>query len=277
MTTRRATQKRRRSLTRLRLSVPAALAVGAVLVTASTLGSHQYTLQDPAATDASDSAQKQDEQSPDQQVAAADAVTPSVLFIGDSYTSGEVLDDPDQRFTTLISNELGWQEDNVALGGTGYFTQVVDDDGDVRPDYTNVLDELPADLTPDAIMVTGGGNDTGSDLSTVTQAALIDDFFSSLRERFPHTPVYVVSPFWNASAEPADLPNIRDDVRRSALEAGATYLDIGHPLENHPELVLDDGDHPNDWGNEVIADDILAAMQQATGEDLAELASGTSV
>lgn len=276
MTTRRERHRRRHGLARLRISVPVVLAVGVALIAASTLGARQQALIDPTAPGSSAPVPTHDAQSPDQQVTAADAASPSVLFIGDSYTSGEVLADADQRFTTLISDELGWQEENVALGGTGYFTQVVDEDGEVRPDYTHVLETLPSDLTPDAIMITGGGNDTGSGLTAADQASRIDEFFIRLRERFPQTPVYVVSPFWNAGEEPTDLPTIRDDVQRSALAAQATYLDIGHPLEGHPDLVLGDGDHPNDRGNEVIANDILTALQQATDEDLAQLGSGVS-
>nr|WP_269453628.1 SGNH/GDSL hydrolase family protein [Pseudoclavibacter sp. 13-3] len=181
-----------------------------------------------------------------------------MLVIGDSYTSGEVLDDPTARFTTLIAERMGWTENNVALGGTGYVTAWGTPD-DPRPDYQDVLDSLP-DPAADVVMVTGGGNDIGAwdDLGDQYDAVL--DFFTDLRDRYPQATIYVVSPFWNAADEPGSLPQIRDDVRRAAGEIHATYLDVGQIMQGHPEWILADGDHPNEIGNEVIADRLITLI-----------------
>ncbi|KAB1658411.1 SGNH/GDSL hydrolase family protein [Pseudoclavibacter sp. CFCC 11306] len=184
-----------------------------------------------------------------------------MLVIGDSYTSGEMLDDPTERFTSLVAERMGWTENNVALGGTGYVTAWGTPD-DPRPDYQDVLDSLP-DPAADVVMVTGGGNDIGAWDDFGDQYDAVLSFFTDLRDRYPQATIYVVSPFWNAADEPDSLPQIRDDVRRASGEIHATYLDVGQIMQGHPEWILADGDHPNEIGNEVIADRLIELIDAA--------------
>jgi acyl-CoA thioesterase-1 len=181
-----------------------------------------------------------------------------MLVIGDSYTSGEVLEDPADRFSTLIADRLGWNEENVALGGTGYVTEMPVGDG-VRPTYQEVLDDLP-DADYDVVLVTGGGNDVPAWAEQGDRADAVTAFYRDLRDRWPHAAVYAVSPFWNAAEPPEELVMIGDDVHDAVDRIGGHYLDVGEPMTGHPEWILPDGDHPNPAGNEIIAERVLALM-----------------
>ena len=57
-----------------------------------------------------------------------------------------------------------------------------------------------------------------------------------------------MGPIWDASQSPTRLLEIANDVRTAAEAAGGTFVDIGQPLAEQPNLIGADGILPNDAG-----------------------------
>lgn len=166
---------------------------------------------------------------------------PVVLFIGDSYSAGR-----DRRHPPIVgqrsfpANSAG--ENNHALGGTGYLaTSGVEGCG---LDYCGTYGEVIASLTdiePDIVVISGGRND-GTRL--LTSADAVSTTVGAAIEKWPDATVVVPTPIWDD--ETPSAPQIIDVVRTAASGVGAQVLDLGQPLEGHPDWIIDDGVHPND-------------------------------
>lgn len=180
----------------------------------------------------------------------------TVVFIGDSYTSGTGAANPLHRWTTKLSEDLGWSETNLGNGGTGYFNQ------GGTTNYAGVVQEA-VDANPAVVVVSGGRNDVGFGAQRFTPA--VADFFSALRGGLPNATVIVTSPIYDDDAGPDAVAELAAAVKANAEAAGATYVDIGEPLLGHPELVAADGVHPNDAGHAAIYAAVRQAVAAAPG------------
>lgn len=187
---------------------------------------------------------------------SADA--PVTLFLGDSYTEGTELAaaDEDARWSTVLAERQGWVEVNAGCTGSGYTRR----GGVCDNNYVERLASL-SDVDPDIIIVSGGVND----LSATQQ--LIDtrvrETFAALRETFPEARIYAVNGiYYTGLMTPSLLAHLNESVSHAATQAGGTYLDIGDPLLGHPELMADDGIHPNPTGHALIADLTQSAFER---------------
>jgi lysophospholipase L1-like esterase len=63
----------------------------------------------------------------------------------------------------------------------------------------------------------------------------------------------VTSPLYDKNKAPEGLVQIGDEIREKVEAVGGLYIDLGQPLYNRPELISDDGAHPNDAGHALIA------------------------
>lgn len=188
------------------------------------------------------------------------ARTPTVAFIGDSYSVGSGSSDPEMRWTTLVSHNRAWREVNLAQGATGY---KVGKDGcplDACPNYPGVIPAAVA-AKPDLVVVAGGRND--ATVAPADEAAAVAAFYAALSAALPDAQIIVVSPIWDSRAAPAALGQIAKDVQTGAASVHASYLDIGQPLAGHPEFVTSDEVHPNDKGHAAIAAAFLASFNAA--------------
>lgn len=184
----------------------------------------------------------------------------TVAFIGDSFTegAGSSTTTREYRWSTLVSDELGWVEKNFAVGGTGYVNG-----GPADAPFHTVVPEVVA-TEPDIVVVAGGGNDQWSEPAEVEDAA--GDLFATLRSELPDAQIIVISPWWHTEP-PASMPDLIEAVRSAAEADGATFVDTGQPLQGHREWLSGDGIHPNDEGYAVLADAVLDALR---GEGLVD-------
>lgn len=179
------------------------------------------------------------------------AVANTVVFIGDSYTSGVGASSQTSRWSTKLAQDFGWNEVNLGAGGTGYFN-----DGPSR-NYSGAIARAAA-AKPAVVIVSGGRNDVGFGAERFTPA--INEFFTDLRKAMPKTKIIVTSPIYDDDPGPEVVVQQLDEAIQAEAEAiGATYVDIGEPLLSEPALVAEDGIHPSDAGHAAIA----AAVKKA--------------
>lgn len=197
---------------------------------------------------------------------SADASGDVVVFIGDSYTQGTGASMPDQSTAALLADDLGWTVQNLAQSATGYTKSVGLPAAphtcgkNYCPSYTELLAFLPIHV--DTIVVFGGRNQTGEVGADLINA--IAGFYARLREAHPETRIIATNPLWDDSTPPYQITTMTKAVRDAALAVDAEYVNIGQPLEGHPELVTEDGIHPNDAGHALLAEDFAAAFRGET-------------
>lgn len=181
----------------------------------------------------------------------------TVAFIGDSYTAGSGTTAPAMRWTTRLSAVEGWNEVNLGRGGSGYLITNTTPEGVVRPNYQTMIDEA-VKAAPDVVVVSGGGNDLALPIGDVLPA--VANFYPALRAALPDAVIVAVNPLWGPTPTPRNLPSLVTAVEAAVTSVGGTFLDIGQPLTDRPDLVVEDMVHPNDAGAQVIADATAAAI-----------------
>lgn len=199
--------------------------------------------------------------------AAADSGTKTAVFVGDAYTVGTG-SNGNTGFVDSVAKQLGWQAVNVSVPGAGYIVRGDTDkataqaqcDQDYCRDYNELIGDIVA-ANPDVVVVSGGRvnvNDKTADL-----ALAIPAFYVDLRAALPDATIYAVSPIWDDTQPPDALSTIGDDVNRSVTAVGGTYLNIGQPLVNHPDLLVAGTVYPNDQGYSAIAAAIVQQIRSS--------------
>ncbi len=191
---------------------------------------------------------------------------PNVAFYGDSISFGwRGTTAPRARWTSLVSDELGWREVNLSLNGMGYFRRrgPRGADGERQPSAadTTLLDAVIR-LEPEAVVVCLGGNDIRflPDRGSEVRAA-IDRDHRRLAEDLPGRPVLVVTKFSTRDLSERALL-VQDWITASAARWGHTYVEgFRTATADRPDLLCDDGVHPNDAGHRALADAVLPACR----------------
>lgn len=168
-----------------------------------------------------------------------------VAFLGDSFTAGSGATSRANRWTALVSQERGWLELNYGVGGTNYATGSPSNNG---APYADRLDDLIIS-DPDIIVVSSAGNLIHED-----QQPGIETTFKTLREELPDARIVATSPYTRAGEFPDNLVEFGKEIETEVEAVSGEYLEIGHPLGDHPEAMADDGAHPNDAGYKLIAE-----------------------
>jgi lysophospholipase L1-like esterase len=179
-----------------------------------------------------------------------------VAVIGDSYTTGT---DEGGRGPTAWTARA-WQllarqgvqvaADVASEGRAGY---------GVRGDHGSVFEDLTARaVKPDDALVVffGSRNDQGVDPELLVQMAR--DTLALARRTAPSARLLVIGPPWPTANPPELVLQIRDILHAQTRAAGATFVD---PLADRwfvgrPDLIGEDGVHPNDAGHAYMADKI---------------------
>jgi lysophospholipase L1-like esterase len=175
------------------------------------------------------------------------AKRPVAVFIGDSYTQGS------GKWPDAVSKAQGWEEVNLGRGGTGFTVRHTGDAAqngcgmDECPSFAEMVDAA-AKRHPDIVVVAGGRNDGGADI-----ADQVHDTFTGLRQRLPDAQIIAIQPMWDASHYPEFLVEYGKVIKKEVQAVDGEYLKIGSPLEGRPNLVQDDGVHPTDDGQKLLA------------------------
>ncbi|BCY09508.1 SGNH/GDSL hydrolase family protein [Actinoplanes sp. L3-i22] len=187
---------------------------------------------------------------------------PTVVFYGDSIVTGwRGTTHPRARWSSLVSDELGWREVNLSINGMGYFRRRGARGGDDRylPSATDTtLLDAAIRLEPDAVIVCLAANDIRMlpEHAAEVRGAIERDL-TRLHDELPGRPILVTVYYTGLElSERAILINgwIADTAKR----LGLPYFDAFPKAINYNyALLCDDHTHPNDDGHRDLADAIL--------------------
>lgn len=179
------------------------------------------------------------------------------LWIGDSFTQGYMASNPSKRYSKLVSDAMGWQEVNYAVGGSGYLAG-----GELGRNYQQQA-TLARDngVTPDIIIVAGCQND----YDAPTYVAAIK-CFAFCQSAWPDARVVCIPSLWCAKPVPNYLLDRDYDAARAALESGVQVIGHGYQWLYGDTSLTDDqgGMHPNDAGYAVISRYVVQGLLGAS-------------
>lgn len=163
-----------------------------------------------------------------------------VAVLGDSYTSGYGLTDPQQGYAYVLSRALGWRAEVDGFPGSGFTT-------DARCSgerYPQRVDRIPTDAA--LVLVQGGLNDVdGAARVAGAAGALLDQ----IHTRVPAAEVVVIGPPLVPNRPGGILRPMAADLARTAAAHDATYVDpMGWTLP-----YLGDGVHLTPGGHRQFA------------------------
>jgi lysophospholipase L1-like esterase len=181
---------------------------------------------------------------------------PNVAFVGDSYTQGLGASEPDKRWTSLVSQRMGWNEHNFGRGGTGYLAS-----SRYGPNYLGMLDQVAAS-NPDIVVVSGGQNDrTPFEQNDPAVPQAITSTFSELRNRLPNVRIVAVGPSYPGPTTPS-LIALSLDVENAARAVGGEYVSLIAPMPVvQEEMIIPDRLHVDDSGHAAIADRVVSVLR----------------
>lgn len=179
------------------------------------------------------------------------------LFVGDSYTVGQRASSPAKRWSTLVAQEMGWTERNVADGGTGFVSRYPDRE---LLSYEEQLRSVRHRDQVDIVVIAGGQNDFPelNDAPADVFAAVADTYAVAAR-LYPHARIVAVGPStpWEIGLEVRALDSA---VRAAAEEHEATYVSLIDPDVVPDHYVHADGIHVGDRGYAAIARQVISQI-----------------
>lgn len=186
---------------------------------------------------------------------ATPAASPKAVFLGDSLVAGV---GGDQGWTAGVAESLGWKEVNLGRGGTGYVTSSGVSGCSLAycPTFVEMADQAIA-AKPDIVVISGGQNDAGKSVSSAAS-----QLFGTLHKALPKAQILVISPLWRSTPMPASMQTIAGELQAAAQASGVRYVEVGNPLQGHPEWFTSDGTHPTNAGYKKLSAAITAAIKK---------------
>lgn len=174
-----------------------------------------------------------------------------ILFLGDSITQGMTVSSPSQAYPLLISRFLGCDYLNQGVGG------YVFDPESLREVHT---------LHATSVVVAYGTNDyhriTLGQLSPDKFRQNVEAYLDKLIRTFPEAAISVLSPIWRADCAEESRPQFQhvcDTIKACACARSLQVID-GMTVIGHDERLYADGIHPNNWGANMMAMNILSNL-----------------
>jgi lysophospholipase L1-like esterase len=202
----------------------------------------------------------------DRPQAAAAAMRPSVLFIGDSYTAGN--GSSELSYGCMAAVRLGWLCNLSAVPGTGFVSGnpfhrfVVNQYHGISTSFVERIPGLAVQYQPDIVVLDGGRNDLFLPEDSVFEAMTAT--INAARQAWPEAKIVFIRP--RLLAKPGDDLGFTDAfmgrLRSAPAAAGVAFID---PInrsrgKNTSALLSDDGIHPNDRGELTIASALFESL-----------------
>jgi len=182
-------------------------------------------------------------------------------FIGDSYTTGTGASDPAKRWSTIVAKAAGWHQVNLGHGGTGYLKASTTGCGTTGcANFVGMVEEA-AGTNPGRVVVFGGVNDYGSNISDVEP--MIEKTYADLRAALPNTTIIAIGPPGVGDSTPK-AAEFDAAVRSAAESIGAQYVSLIDPDVLDASMTLFGNTQLNDAGHEAVAKRIIDALPPVT-------------
>lgn len=211
-----------------------------------------------------------------------------INFLGDSITEGCGASSYENCFVRVIAKTTGAECRNYGIGGTRIAKQQKPSETERWDlDFCGRVAQMNDDA--DAVVVFGGTNDFGhgdapigtpDDRTPDTFYGALHTLYTSLLERFPDSPIIVLTPLHRTNEEkfngsrdnkPSNVGNLKtyvDIIREVAEYYSLPVLDLYSEsgLQPNVEVInkkyFADGLHPNDNGHKVLAHKISAFLER---------------
>ena len=165
-----------------------------------------------------------------------------VLWIGDSVTQGVGSFMGGQTFVNLVSRKLGYESLNQGIGGYVHLSCAI----------------MPLEnFRPDKIVVALGTNDEPDGMQERTEA-----FYRKLNGVFGEIPVMTITPVWRG--DDAEKASELEAKRKLISEVCRAYRNVrvadGSAMIPPVGYCYWDNLHPNGWGMELYADNLIQTI-----------------
>jgi lysophospholipase L1-like esterase len=180
---------------------------------------------------------------------------PRTIWVGDSYTDGDSVEDSLDGYAQVASRLLGLGDAWASgLAGTGY----VNSGGEGKVPFGARLDGDVLAYRPRTVIMAGGINDYEAEPDELRRAAL--DVFR--RVAASGARLVVIGPWQLGDQSDEEIDN-RDAIASAAAEAGGLFVDTtGWITEaNRGQYIGEDGVHPTAAGHAYLGRRVAAAIQ----------------
>jgi lysophospholipase L1-like esterase len=176
-----------------------------------------------------------------------------VVTIGDSIMAGYGLDDVTDAWPELLATGTPTKLVNLACSGAGFIAV-----GGCGTDYAGLIEQAAA-AQPTLVIVESSSNDMGQPDAAIDKATAAT--MAALRSAVPQATIVALSTVWNeADSWPEEVTSSSDSIERAVSAQHGIYLDLGQPLEGHPEWMQSDDVHPTVDGQRVLAESVRRAL-----------------
>ena len=207
-----------------------------------------------------------------------------INFLGDSITEGHGVSRAENRYPDRLAARYGIIPMNYGISGTRIARQKTPSFyPDHDKDFISRVDKM--DKNADVVMVFGGTNDWGhgdaplgemADRTPYTFYGALHILYTSLIARFPGKPIIIMTPLHrtnesdpngNFGPRPGTLRDYVNAIREVAEYYSLPVLDLYKESGLQPEVpvilkkYVPDGLHPNDAGQEILAEKIAAYLK----------------
>jgi len=174
-----------------------------------------------------------------------------LIAFGDSITHGYDALYPSNRYIAKLSDMLGAEEFNKAVGGECFFSE---------------LAELADSFVPDYITVAYGTNDwNGRDEETFQHTC--KEFYANLSQNYPDSKIFAITPIWRKDMgeyrEFGDFKKVEKGIRSAVVGIENITVISGFDLVPKDEKYFADLRlHPNDDGFAYYAENLYREIKR---------------
>lgn len=207
-----------------------------------------------------------------------------VVFLGDSITEGTGTSCEAARFSCRLEKNADLASiKNYGIGGTRIARQQKIDPQHVIWDTSSFVERFhQMDDDADIVIVFGGTNDfdhgdasfgTDDDRTMDTYCGALHYLMQGLIEKYPMSTICFLTPLHRRGENVPKAPDNRmfkdyvDQIKKTAAQYSLPVLDlyanagIQPAIQAQKELFIPDGLHPNDLGNQRIAERLQAFLE----------------